>query len=47
MQLEFRSLLSRHGQPVPPILIMDLLQVDDGKVVQMDSCLPVFTPFNN
>ncbi|XP_041363280.1 exocyst complex component 7-like isoform X2 [Gigantopelta aegis] len=29
LQLEFRSLLNRHGRPVPPIVIMDQLQMDD------------------
>ncbi|ESO89271.1 hypothetical protein LOTGIDRAFT_210312 [Lottia gigantea] len=29
LQHEFRSLLTRHGRPVPPVVIMDLLGTDD------------------
>ncbi|XP_055876653.1 exocyst complex component 7-like isoform X1 [Biomphalaria glabrata] len=29
LQLEFRSLLHRHGRPVPPVVILDLLNSDE------------------
>lgn len=31
LQMEFRTLLSRHGRPVPPIMILDLIGPDDGQ----------------
>ena len=32
LQHEFRSLLNRHGRPVPAIVILDLLHSDEGRV---------------
>lgn len=31
LQHEFRSLLNRHGHPVPPVVIVDLLSADEGR----------------
>ena len=31
LQHEFRSLLNRHGHPVPPVIIVDMLSSEEGK----------------
>ena len=31
LQQEFKTLLARHGRPVPPVIILDMLGQDDGK----------------
>lgn len=35
LQHEFKSLLNRHGRPVPPIVILDLLNTDEGMIAVM------------
>ena len=29
---EFQSLLARHGRPVPPVIILDLIGTEEGNV---------------
>ncbi|XP_061472246.1 exocyst complex component 7 isoform X2 [Rhineura floridana] len=39
LESEFRSLLTRHSKPVPPILILDLITMDDEMETQEDMTL--------
>uniref|UniRef100_A0A8C5R9N2 Exocyst complex component 7 n=1 Tax=Leptobrachium leishanense TaxID=445787 RepID=A0A8C5R9N2_9ANUR len=39
LDAEFRSLLQRHSKPVPPILILDLISVDEELEVQEEGIL--------
>lgn len=39
LEAEFRSLLTRYSKPVPPILILDAISVDEELEVQEDVVL--------
>ncbi|XP_053231933.1 exocyst complex component 7 isoform X14 [Podarcis raffonei] len=39
LESEFRSLMARHSKPVPPILILDLITLDDEMELQEDVTL--------
>ncbi|NXX86240.1 EXOC7 protein, partial [Urocolius indicus] len=39
LESEFRSLMTRHSKPVPPILILDLISGDDEMETQEEMCL--------
>ncbi|KAL8163184.1 UNVERIFIED_CONTAM: Exocyst complex component 7 [Gekko kuhli] len=39
LESEFRSLMSRHSKPVPPILILDLISLDEEMETQEDVTL--------
>lgn len=32
LQHEFKSLLNRHGHPVPPVIIVDMLSSEEGEI---------------
>lgn len=46
---EFGSLLNRHGRPVPAILILDLLNTDEGTLLAFTGIyyIQIFSVFNN
>ncbi len=35
LEKEFRSLLSTHSRPVPPVVILDVLAVEEGWILDL------------